>query len=219
MKHYPLIAPKDQDGQPLALFRSARINNSAKAIDQLTGLCAGILADGEVNESEARYFAEWIKRYSTMEPCWPLTDVLSRVQQIFADGQCDNLERLELKQIMEALCGYHSGASPSDVHSTTFPLTQPPPERIVFEGRLFVITGKFAFGTRTRVFDAIEKRGGAPSDTFPTAESDYLVIGSFASRDWINTNSGRKIERAVELRNRGAKISLIGENHWRQFLD
>jgi hypothetical protein len=45
-----------------------------------------------------------------------------------------------------------------------------------------------------------------------------LVIGTFASRDWANTNYGRKIERAVELRQSGSGISIISEEHWKRFV-
>jgi NAD-dependent DNA ligase len=218
MKSYLIEVPKDSDGQPIGPFHSLRSNNAAKAIDQLSGLCAGILADGVVNEAEARFFAEWVTKYSSLEPHWPLTDVVARVQRIFADGSCDDQERLELKQIMEALCGHHADADPKSTYPTTLPLNQPPPDQIVFAGRLFLVTGKFAFGTRSKVFGAIERQGGIAADSLPNTESDYLVIGAFASRDWINTNSGRKIERAVDLRNRGAKIAIIDEHHWRRFV-
>jgi hypothetical protein len=44
------------------------------------------------------------------------------------------------------------------------------------------------------------------------------VIGLFARPDWANTNYGRKIERAVELRDCGSGISIISEEHWKQFV-
>ena len=75
-----------------------------------------------------------------------------------------------------------------------------------------------AFGTRRNVMEAIEARGGTPSDSAPTRESNYLVIGVFASRDWANTNYGRKIERAVELRDSRSGIAIISEEHWNRFV-
>jgi hypothetical protein len=98
------------------------------------------------------------------------------------------------------------------------PLDSPLPDPVVFPGRDFIITGKFAFGTRRKVMEAIETRGGRPSDTPPTIGSHYMVIGVFASRDWANTNYGRKIERAVELRDSGSGLAIIPEEHWKKFV-
>jgi hypothetical protein len=46
-----------------------------------------------------------------------------------------------------------------------------------------------------------------------------LVIGVFASRDWANTNFGRKIERAVKLRDSGSGLAIISEEHWKSFVE
>lgn len=214
MRDYTVTLPKDADGQPKRFFRANMENNVAKAVDQLSGLCAGILADGVVSDEEARFFADWIKRYLPLGPVWPFSDVLARVERIFADGRCDDEERAELKAVMEALCGHTEAASASEAHSTTLPLCEPQPS-LVFPERQFVITGKFAYGTRTKVMDAIVGLGGVPTDSAPSLKSHYLIIGTFSSRDWINTSHGRKIERAVELRQGGSGIAIVSEEHWR----
>ena len=217
-RSYQLIAPVDAHGQTVRLFKANVENNVSKAIDQLFGICTGILADGVVNEQEAEFFANWIRKFTPFEPVWPFTDILSRVKRIFADGRCDTEEREELKSVMEALCGYVAHADPAETYSTKLPLDSPPPEPIVFQGRVLTITGRFAFGARKKVMEAIEARGGIPYDSAPTRESSYLVIGIFASRDWATTNYGQKIERAVELRDSGSGIAIISEEHWKRFV-
>jgi len=218
MGTYVLTTPKDAHGQPLRLFRANLENNVSKAIDQLSGICTGILADGVVTDEEAKFFANWVRKFAPFEPMWPFTEILSRVERICADGRCDDEEREERKGVMEALCGHTVDAEPDQTYSTTLPLDSPLPDPVVFPGRVFTITGRFAFGTRRKVMEAIEARGGTPSDSAPTRDSHYLVIGVFASRDWYNTNYGRKIERAVELRNSGSGIALISEEHWKTFV-
>jgi hypothetical protein len=218
MKTYVLTTPKDANGQPLRMFKANLENNVSKAIDQLSGICTGILADGVVNREEAEFFAQWVRKFAPCEPVWPFSDILARVDRIFADGYCDDEEREELKSVMQALCGYTSEANPKETYSTTLPLDTPLPDPIVFPERVFTITGKFAFGTRRKVMEAIEARGGTPSDSAPTRGSHYLVIGVFASRDWANTNHGRKIERAVELRDSHSGIAIISEEHWKRFV-
>jgi NAD-dependent DNA ligase len=119
---------------------------------------------------------------------------------------------------MEALCGYTTQADPTETYSTSLPLNNPPPDPVVVKDRLFNITGKFAYGTRKKVIEAIESSGGKAEDSPPTRKSHYLVIGLFASRDWVHTNHGRKIERAVELRKSGSGIAILSEEHWKKFV-
>ncbi len=40
------------------------------------------------------------------------------------------------------------------------------------------------------------------------------VIGAIGSRDWIHSTHGRKIERAVELREQGTGIYILSEEYW-----
>jgi NAD-dependent DNA ligase len=214
----PQSTLSDAHGQPVRLFH--RANNTAKAVDQLVGICTGILADGEVNENEAIFFAEWVRKHAPAEPVWPFTDVLQRIERIFADGVCDAEERAELKDVMEALCGF-SQEPPlpmAENLSTSLPLCMPQPHPLLFANQQFVVTGKFAYGARTAVFDAITALGGLPTDSAPTKTTNYVVIGVFASRDWINTSHGRKIEKAVQLREKGTGINIVSEEHWKQFV-
>ena len=218
MKTYKLTTPKDINGQPIRMFKAARENNEAKLIDQLSGICSGILADGIVNEQEAVFFSDWVRKHAPLEPVWPFTDILARVEQIFTDGICTEEERQELKEIMEALCGHADSTTVGETYSTKLPFNSPSPSPLIFPERVFNITGKFAFGTRRKVMDSIIQKGGIAMDSPPTHDSHYLVIGLFASRDWVHSNYGRKIERAIELRDSGSGLAIISEEHWKSFL-
>lgn len=218
MRTYTIVTPKDANGQPLRFFKANEQNNVSKAIDQLTGICAGILADGIVSPKEAEFFAGWVQKFAPLEPVWPFSDILKRVENIFADGHANADECEELRGVMEALCGYTVQANPTETYSTSLPVNNPPPDPIIIKDRLFNITGKFAYGTRKKVIEVIENSGGKAADSPPTRESHYLVIGLFASRDWAHTNHGRKIERAVELRESGSGIAILSEEHWKKFV-
>jgi hypothetical protein len=52
-----------------------------------------------------------------------------------------------------------------------------------------------------------------------TKRTDYLVIGTFGSRDWVHTSFGRKIEKAVSLRGSGSGIAIAVEDHWVQCVE
>ena len=168
---YELRLPKDPHGQPLPQFRSNQRNNAAKAIDQLSGICSGILADGVVNEAEAKFFADWVESNATNQPGWPFTDIIERVRRIFSDGICDAEERDELRLVMQAICGVNEQPVSGETRSSALPLDEPQPDPIVFAESVFNITGRFAFGTRRKVSEAIEFRGGIAMDFPPTRDS------------------------------------------------
>jgi len=218
MRKYTLNTPKDAHGQPIQICKANLDNNVSKAIDQLSGICAGILADGVVCDAEACFFRDWVQKFASYEPVWPFTEILQRLKVIFADGRIDDEEREELAETMRQITGHGVYSDPSETFSSELPLDQPLPDEVVFLGNEFVPTGRFAFGTRHKVAEAIAGLNGIPKDGFPTQTTRYLIIGVFASRDWYNTNYGRKIERAVELRSAGHPISIVSEEHWRRFI-
>jgi hypothetical protein len=213
--NYNLQLLKDPHGQPAAHLHLR--TNIAKAIDQLSGLCSGILADGVVTDDEIRVFKQWVDQCTLLEGVYPFTEIFPKVDRLFANGFPHEDGRAELRAIIEAVCGHSPSAKPGQTYSTKLPFCDPPPGQIYFPGRTFVITGKFECGPRKDVFESIRKFGGLPTASSPTRTTHYLVVGKLASRDWCNSNHGRKIEKAVELREAGSGIAIIGEDYWRTF--
>ncbi|GAB2778004.1 DNA polymerase III epsilon subunit-like protein [Hymenobacter luteus] len=186
---------------------------------QLLGLCSGILADGEVNEAEARFFADWLRTHAPAQPVWPFSDLLTRVERIFADGVCDAAERAELREVMTALLDEPRQPAPSTPASDQeLPLCEPAPHPVQFAGRHFVVTGKFAYGTRAAVFAAIQALGGVPSDAAPSAGTHYVVVGAAGSPNWVTSSQGRKLQKAVQLRAQGTQLHIVSEQHFRRYL-
>ncbi|UEX77634.1 BRCT domain-containing protein [Sediminicurvatus halobius] len=89
---------------------------------------------------------------------------------------------------------------------------------IMFEGRAFCFTGKFLFGPRQRCEEAVMRLGATPIPRV-TKQLDYLVIGGLASRDWAHTSHGRKIEKAIDLREKGHQVILLEERDWAVHID
>jgi len=212
---YELRPTKDPHGQPLRAPKFIREN---KAFDQLSGICVGILADGVVNEAEAKFFCDWMERHDFLRSEWPFNQVIDRVKAIYTDGVITDEERAELAEIMKAIVGHDETDESGAVHSTQLPVNSVLPDPMLFESREFVLTGKFGLGVRSKVASLIEERRGIVRNSAPTKETDYLVIGVFASRDWQYTNYGRKIEHAVSLRDSGGKICILPESHLQRFL-
>lgn len=83
--------------------------------------------------------------------------------------------------------------------------------------RSFCFTGKFVSGSRKTIEKVAAERGATLKDNI-SQQVDYLVIGSVASRDWMFTSHGRKIESAVKLRNEGHNIKIITEKRWLELI-
>ena len=76
-----------------------------------------------------------------------------------------------------------------------------------------VFTGKFAFGPRSDCERAVIKLKGI-CERGVTKRTDYLIIGTFGSRDWVHTSFGRKIEQAVDYRDAGESLAIVAEENW-----
>ena len=205
----------DAHGQPVnrAFSHFRRIDRD---IDELVGLCKGILADGIIVQAEAEFLQNWLTVNQDAIDIWPANIIYQRIENMLEDDHLDTGEEKELISLLMDVTG-----GPSDPHvksmSTTLPLDQPQPE-ILFEGNTFCVTGKCVTGARADVVKAIEERGGSFSKNV-VKDLNYLVIGVVGSEDWMHTTHGRKIEKAVDYRdNEGCSIAIVSEEHWGNYL-
>lgn len=201
----------DADGQPLNPYfnRQARADRD---ITEMLGLAKGILADGIVQPSEVEAIRLWLNAHPSAARDWPVSAVWDRLERIFADGRVDADEREDLGELLRQVVGGDAGVLSQHGATTELPFDRPAPT-IIWQGRVFVFTGKMACGTRKHCQDAAVGRGGV-SDGTVTRRTNYLVLGAFGSRDWKHTSFGRKIEDAVALRDAGQSLAIISEQHW-----
>jgi NAD-dependent DNA ligase len=96
------------------------------------------------------------------------------------------------------------------------PLYDTPQPQIIFENRIFLFTGEFEFGTRTRCEQKVRQRGGViPKNKEVSHVIDYLVVGAKGSAHWKHEMYGAKIEAAVVERHIHGKPVIITEEYWR----
>lgn len=144
---------------------------------------------------------------------WPAKAIYPRLASALADGHMDPAEESEIMDILLAAVGGNTAlmyAESSD--SSTLPFCKPSPI-VSFVQRIFCFTGKFQSGTRLWCEDQIQLRGGIPTRTI-NKKLHYLVIGDIGSRDWLHSTHGTKIEKAMEYRDAGVALNIVGEEHW-----
>lgn len=189
-----------------------------RAIDQLIGICSGIVADGELNDTEIAFLSTWLT--NNHEACteFPGKQIAGRIAATLADGVVTAEERGDLLELLLQISGnrfVETGAAEAEAAAVPGDVVK----GILFEGSRFCFTGKFAYGTRKRCEDAVIVRGGF-ADGNVTQALDYLVLGAGVSKDWKFESYGRKIERALQLRDGGIlRPVIVAEKDWVVLLD
>lgn len=190
-----------------------------RTIDELIGICRGILFDGAISTAEAASLRDWLLRNANCAHTYPFTVLLTRLHDALLDGVIDEEEEKDLLFALSTFVGGEADGehgSESASKSSELPLDNPPPSSID-HASMFVVTGTFAFGSRAQVISEIQSRGGSASSAV-SRKVRYLVVGEIGSRDWIHSSYGRKIEKAVELRGDGVPIAIVSERHWKALL-
>jgi NAD-dependent DNA ligase len=204
----------DAQGQPDARFNAQK--RIDRGVSELLGLARGVLADGVVTEAEAHALRNWLHANPDLAGVWPVSALGARLEQIFEDGIVDADEREDLAGLLMQMVGGEEtssfGITLGHSGATTLPLDAPPPA-LEFNGCVYVFTGKFAYGPRKVCEQTVVELGGECTPKI-TLDTNVLVIGTFGSRDWVQSSYGRKIEKAVQYRQQGMPISIVTEDHW-----
>jgi NAD-dependent DNA ligase len=179
---------------------------------EMLGLAKGVLADGKVTEDEAMALINWADEHPDVILAWPANVLYRRLRAVFEDGYASPEEREDLAGLLQELIGGEPGTVGGETKTTGLPLNDPPPTMEIPD-RTFVFTGRFAFGTRKACEEAVKKLAGW-AEPRVTQRTDYLIVGTFVSRDWLQTSYGRKILKAVELRDKTSCPEIISEEHW-----
>lgn len=183
-----------------------------RLVSEMLGLCRGLIADGVVNEAEARALRAWVRGHPDVGMQFPGSLIVARLEKAFTDGQIDIDERIDLEDLLTTIVG---GPMEDDVHvpRPTEAIFDDPPPTLVFDGWEYAFTGTFAYGTRVACARAITDRGGRFSKSMSDS-TRVLVVGTYASELWSVSAYGTKVLRAVELRDRGHPIFVVPEEHW-----
>lgn len=203
----------DREKAPSAAMTLRRRQD--RAVDELVGLCRGVMADGHVSQQEAEFLLGWLQRNSEFVGDWPFRPLYDRIGQLLDDGVMDADESADLHDTLMRFVGGEAFDPLDEVaaRATALPVNDPEP-LVVHRDADFVVTGTFEYGTRTAVIQAITALGGRVASNC-SGKTRYLVIGTLGSRDWINSNAGRKIQAAVRLRDEsGQPLAIVSEHHW-----
>lgn len=182
-----------------------------RQIDTLIGISKGIIANNEVDQKEAEFLLTWLiqSKQNTESPI--IANLLNKVEIMMSDNLLDKDESQELLAILRQFSGEESQIGEL-AKATTLPIDQPTPA-IEFQDKIFVLTGTFSYGTRKECEETIERLNGKTAKNI-TKNTDYMVIGSYVTDSWKHETFGRKIEKAIEYKNKGISIKIVTEDSW-----
>lgn len=210
--YHTFFGGKSLDVQNTTRYNKSRLQE--RGIDEFIGICKGILFDGTIASAEVINLAKWLNANPEVADHWPCSVVRDAIQPIVAANKNlmpDDEHRLLI--LLTDLTGNPEAFQHGQNASTQLPLCDPPPS-VIFDGTIFVLTGNFKIGNRTYVTELIQSLGGLVLSKDIRLNTDFLVIGNVGSTAWKHSTHGRKIERAVELRDvRKTDIHIISEDH------
>ena len=187
---------------------------SDRQVTQLIGIAQGLVADGTLNDPEIHFLHKWLASNGSARRNPVAAMLVRRLDDVLADGVIDEDERADLMQTMISLTAsdFELGEV---VKSTSLPLCDPQPA-LSTTGARYCFTGTFTYGRR-KACEAVMEELGAQVGNLVNS-TDFLVIGAYATDAWKQENFGRKIEKAVKMRDEGLPIHIVSEAHWRKSL-
>ena len=192
----------------------ARVNASlaTRAVEHLTGIIDGIMADGVLHDQEVLFLKGWLATNPQVAEVWPGSAIARAIRLVLEDGVISPQEREHLLDVLRQLstCDFASAGSLSPEVSS-LPIDDAVTVRLA--NSAVCHTGTFLFGTRAAVERATSKAGGMPVDSI-SRRVDYVVIGTQVTASWKHTGFGTKIERAKALQEEGHEIEIISEQRW-----
>ena len=70
-----------------------RHRNSVKALNNLLGICSGLVCDGKLNDDEISYLRTWLLDNTELAGVWPGSIIATRVTDVLRDGIVTEEER------------------------------------------------------------------------------------------------------------------------------
>lgn len=203
-----------QEFENSRLFHQARIDR--RSADALVGIAAGITADGNINQQEAEFLKRWIET-NLNHYADPVVNILyRRLSDMLSDNLLDPDESAELLDMLGKFTGLEVASATPLQRPSSLPLNDPAPS-MNWPDQTFMFTGVMAYGPRKNCEVLITDRGGKIAGSV-SKKVNFLIVGSIGNDQWLHSNYGTKIKKAVELRESGSPIAIVTEDHWQSFI-
>lgn len=182
--------------------------------NQLLGILKGVTADGILNRPEIMSIKTALDDYPDLTTRWPGDLIHQRLNDILADDVITDEEAQDLCNTLSKIVAQTFKESGLATGMATQYLCDDPSE-LDLVGQLVCFTGTFVSDNRSGLKRKAAEHGAIPQKSL-NQKTDYLVLGTMASRDWKFTSYGRKIETVLENRKKGSSTLILSEYCWQR---
>ena len=174
---------------------------------QLGGFLSGISADKTINIEELTALANWSSDNAPMFKTWPFDTLLPAIERIKAERQLSAEEHSELLKF----CHSVSSIKSAENNKVTIPVKlQEQKVSILIQECSFCFTGESSRYSRKELAQIVEMYGGIAADSV-TAKLQYLIICDVRNPAWAFEMYGRKVEKAMNMKKKGAGPEVVFE--------
>lgn len=192
-------------------LRSTEYYNLITAdVQRLQAILSAIASDGVVTETELEQLSTWLGEHEHLRKCWPYEEVDSLITSVMKDRKIDPEEQKLLLEFFSAFTVSDLDFETPHITLNSLPGICAVAPSITFEDQRFCFTGESTRATREEMkIMALDR--GAKVVTTVSPVLNYLVVGSNGNPCWAYSCYGRKIEKAMQLRQQGAQILIVHE--------
>lgn len=174
-------------------------NDTTKGLQNLKEIIESIMEDGKIEQSEINKLNIWLDNNTQLIGNYPFDKIYSSVKKILEDGVITDDEYNFFRQIFDEFIN---------------PLeTENDRKSITFENMVFCLTGNFNSGSKDSIEEKIVNRGGVCNKGV-NSKTNYLIVGGAGSDAWKFGNYGGKVQKAMELKEKGKNIQILGEDEF-----
>lgn len=173
---------------------SELFSDATLSMQVLMGIIKGISIDKKISINEAKKLYKWMKMHENLKGNYPFDKIMNTLEEALVNGTIDEGEEKDLLDIFENFL------NPEQSHSTN----------IILNKKVCCLTGAFTNGTKSDIEKFINSKGGSCISGL-NKSVDYLIVGGQGSNDWKYGNYGGKINKAVQMQEKGSPIQILSE--------
>lgn len=169
-------------------------SDSTLSMQVLMGIVKGIASDKKINSVEAKELYQWMETHANLRGNYPFDKIFHTLEEALGNEVIDEEEEKSLLSIFEQFINPEQSSNID----------------IDLMGKLYCLTGTFSNGTKEDVEKYIVSKGGLCTSGL-TKCVNYLIVGGQGSHDWKFGNYGGKINKAVQMQEKGDAIQIMSE--------
>jgi NAD-dependent DNA ligase len=183
-------------------------------IQELHGLLEALSFDSILYDVEIDYLENWLNNHQFLQKTYPFDFICNQVYMVKYEN-CEESIKLEainkLLELGKCFESFKVGScnSNSDLveHLKTDIFLSPKTE-IDFDGKYVCVKGESKEFKRSIIHKNLESKGANILKAVSN-KIDYLIICENKSTCWAFSTYGRKVEKVIELKNKGSNVDVI----------